>query len=116
MTIDNNSEFKNGAHGLDNTIQQNHGLEEDIQNKDSENKLTKPVDNGGVKSSDYDLKLEEQWLAVRDEYLAHYPYVLDSETVYEKGGFYTIIENLAKKRELSSKEIHDEILNWNSNK
>ncbi|QWX83772.1 hypothetical protein H0I23_15170 [Cellulophaga sp. HaHaR_3_176] len=114
MTTDNKNEYRDKDYGgLDNTVQQNHGLEEDAQNTESSRE---PVNNGGVETSNFDLELEEQWLAVRDEYLAHYPYVLDSDTKYEKGSFYIIIENLAKRTQRSPEEIHNEILNWNSDK
>ncbi|AIZ41152.1 hypothetical protein [Cellulophaga baltica] len=121
MITENKNQHKDRKYGgLDNTVQQNHSLDQPLEDKESTNNLgedvAQPVNNGGVEASILDFDLEEQWLAVRDEYLAHYPDILESETQYEKGSFNTIIENLAKRRQRTPKEIHTEIKNWNAKK
>lgn len=75
-----------------------------------------PVNNGGVAFSKSDLQLEEQWLAVRDDYLSHYPDVQDVDSEYEKGSLSVMIESIAKRRQRTSKEIRDEIMEWSSTK
>jgi len=81
-------------------------------NKSSKKAMGKPVNNGGVSISKTDIQLEKQWLAVRDEYLANYPDIKDTEN--ENGNFSDIIENIAKRRKRTSKEIRDEIMEWPS--
>jgi hypothetical protein len=121
MITENKNQHKDRKYGgLDNTVQQNHSLDQPLEDKESINNLgedvAQPVNNGGVEASILDFDLEEQWLAVRDEYLAHYPDILESETQYEKGSFNTIIENLAKRRQRTTTEIHTEIRDWNTKK
>ncbi|MCR1023348.1 hypothetical protein NQT66_00915 [Cellulophaga baltica] len=121
MITENKNQHKDRKYGgLDNTVQQNHSLDQEPRDleatKNANEEIEHPVNNGGVEASILDFDLEEQWLAVRDEYLAHYPDILESETQYEKGSFNTIIENLAKRRQRTTKEIHTEIRDWNTKK
>lgn len=74
----------------------------------------KPVNTGGVAITKSDLQLEEQWLAVRDDYISHYPNIKDAGSEYEEGRFSVIIESIAKRRQRTSKEIRDEIMEWPS--
>ncbi len=106
--------------GLENEVPQNHGLSRGYQDKESDknsdDEMGKPVDIGGVNTTLSDPQLEEQWLAVCDEYLAHYPDLDDTDTEYKKGNFYAIIKRLAKRRQRTPKEIHNEIMDWSSTK
>ncbi|MGJ8738326.1 hypothetical protein [Zobellia laminariae] len=114
--LDKDKPFK----GLGNDVPQNHGLSQEEYNKETNNtskkNIGKPVNNGGVNTIDYHPQLEEQWLAVRDEYLSHYPDLEVADSVYKKGSFYSIIDSIAKSRNSSSQEIHDEIMNWPATK
>ncbi|TLP80173.1 hypothetical protein [Maribacter sp. ACAM166] len=96
------------------------GLSQDDHDRESIGNLKdvigKPVNNGGVATSKSDLQLELQWLEVRDEYLSHYPDVQDADFEYGKGSFSVIIESIAKRRQRTSKEIRDEIMEWSSTK
>jgi hypothetical protein len=106
------------------------GAEKDVPNDGGQNQqdtnreasgtskeaIGNPVNNGGVAVSKADLHLEKQWLAVRDAYLSHYPEVQDVNSEYHKGGFSDLIENIAKRRQRTSKEIRDEIMEWSSTK
>lgn len=84
--------------------------------ENSKEEIGKPVNNGGVATSRTDLHLEKQWLAVRDEYLAHYPEVENTDTEYDKENFSSIFDSIAKRRQRTSKEIRDEIMEWSSSK
>lgn len=101
-------------------VPNNGGLNQDDQDRDSIGNskavMGKPVNNGGVAMSKSDLQLEAQWLAVRDEYLSHYPDVKDADSEYEKGSLSVIIESIAKRRQRTMKEIRDEIMEWSSTK
>ncbi len=87
-------------------VPNNGGFNQDDQDRESIGNLKevtgKPVNNGGVAISKSDLQLEEQWLAVRDEYLSQYPDVQDADSEYEKGSFSVIIESIAKRRQRTS--------------
>ena len=102
--------------GLENDVPQNHGVSQEEYTKEtnekSGEKIGKPVNNGGVNTMEYNPQLEEQWLAVRDEYLSHYPDLEVEDTVYKKGSFYSIIDSIAESRKSTPKEIHDEIMGW----
>ena len=98
---------------LNNEVQQNRGL--DLKRNpigDSEEGMGKPVDNGGVVTSKYDAHLEKQWLAVRDDYLANFPELDNMDTRYDKNSFSTLIANLAKRRQRTSAQVKEEIMNW----
>jgi transketolase len=84
--------------------------------ENSKKSIGNPVNNGGVATSRTDLHLERQWLAVRDEYLAHYPEVEITDTAYDKENFSSIFDSIAKRRQRTSKEIRDEIMEWSSTK
>ncbi len=114
ITENKNQDKHRSFKGLNNKVQQNRSPDkEQYQEEVNTEDIEIPVNNGGVNTSVIDdIKLEEQWLAVRDEYLAHYPNITDGDTYYKKGDFNTIIENLAKKRQRTPKEIHTEIINW----
>jgi hypothetical protein len=121
MITENKNRDKNRPFGgLDNSVQQNKSLNQDYQDREpngnSEKEIGNPVHNGGVETSNFDLELEEQWLGVRDEYLAHYADVEEVDTNYENGSFYIIIDKLAKRRKRTTKEIHNEIMEWSLNK
>ncbi len=109
---DNHRTFR----GLENEVPQHQGPDQEdrdvgpINNSDSA--TGKAINNGEVEIATFGPQLEEQWLAVRDEYLAHYPELEDTDIEYEKGSFYKIIESLAKKRQVTPKEIQNEIRNW----
>ncbi|MDF4223127.1 MULTISPECIES: hypothetical protein [Maribacter] len=99
--------------GLENETQQNKG----VSLKENVNETsTKPVNNGGVATAKYDLHLEKQWLAVRDEYLSNFPETQDIDSNGEQDGVEALISNIAKRRQKSEQEIHDEIMNWNISK
>jgi hypothetical protein len=117
ITENKNQDKHRNFGGLNNKIQQNRSPDkEQYQAEENIEEIEIPVNNGGVNTSiKTDIELEEQWLAVRDEYLAHYPNITDNDTHYKKGDFDTIIENLAKKRQRTPKEIHTEIINWPAN-
>ncbi|WP_282050727.1 hypothetical protein [Maribacter aquivivus] len=99
--------------GLQNDVPQNKGIS---QNQDLNDVLDEPVNNGGVATSTYDLHLEKQWLAVRDEYLANFPETQDVDDNGELDGVEALISTIAKRRQKTEQEIHDEIMNWNVNK
>ncbi len=103
--------------GLENEVQQNRGMDEkrrhiSVEQNQIEN--VKTVDNGGAESENLDPGLEEQWLSVRDEYLANYPDLANIETDAEYESFSEFIDYLAKRRQCSAKEMQDEIMNWSS--
>ena len=99
--------------GLENDTPQNNGIS---QNEGVKPSIGKPVNNGGVATAKYDLHLEKQWLAVKDEYLANFPETGDIDTNGEKDSLESLISNIAKRRQKSEQEIHDEIMNWSLNK
>ncbi|WP_036154029.1 hypothetical protein [Maribacter forsetii] len=99
--------------GLENDTPQNKGIS---QSKNVKEAIGKPVNNGGVATTKNDLHLEKQWLAVKDEYLANFPETEDIDTNVEQDSLESIISNIAKKRQKSEQEIHDEIMNWSVNK
>lgn len=99
--------------GLQNDVPQNKGIS---QNDDLNETIGEPVNNGGVATSTYVIHLEKQWLAVRDEYLANFPETQDIDDNGELDGVETLISALAKRRQKSEQEIHDEIMNWTINK
>ncbi|MGO4921225.1 hypothetical protein [Maribacter spongiicola] len=99
--------------GLQNDVPQNKGIS---QNDDLNETIGEPVNNGGVATSTYDIHLEKQWLAVRDEYLANFPETQDIDDNGELDGVETLISAIAKRRQKSEQEIHDEIMNWTINK
>ncbi|MBU2996291.1 hypothetical protein KO500_07585 [Cellulophaga baltica] len=105
--------------GLDNNVQQNRSLEQEpyLDEDTTTDNIGNPVNNGGVDTSIEDINLEKQWLAVRDEYLAHYPNVADTNTTsYDKGNFNLVIDSIAHKTKRTPTEIHHEIMNWSPKK
>ncbi|MCM4162231.1 MULTISPECIES: hypothetical protein [unclassified Arenibacter] len=116
MITENKNQDKNsGSKGLNNEVQQNRGLNlQRSPSEDSDEGIGKPVDNGGVVTSEYDVHLEKQWLAVRDDYLANFPELNDLDTRYDKNSFGTLIANLAKRRQQTSAQVQEEIMNWPS--
>lgn len=121
MITENKNQDKNSEDkGLNNKVQQNTGLDTEKipteDSKDSNEAKGKPVNNGGVVTSKDDIHLEKQWLAVRDDYLGHYPELNDINTLYEPKGFDTLIDILAKRRQQTKEQIHEEIMNWPSSK
>ena len=103
------------SEGLENKVQQNRGLNSNNIDRESIPSVSEnlsPIDRGGVQSRDLDKGLEEQWLWVRDEYFANYPDVADVENESADGGFSSFIEQLAERRQRSTEEIQDEIMNW----
>ncbi|MBC8767350.1 hypothetical protein H4O18_05035 [Arenibacter sp. BSSL-BM3] len=117
MTTDRKNQDKEKPfRGLENNVPQNHGLGQDYHERESigisAEELGKPVNNGGVDTTKLDLHLESQWLAVRDEYLSHYPAIKEEDTEYEKGSFYKVIDSIAKSRQRSPEEIRKEIMGW----
>jgi len=117
ITENKNQNKKSTSKGLNIEVQQNRGLDLEKNSKgDSNEGVGKPVDNGGVTMSKYDVHLEKQWLAVRDNYLANFPELNDMDATYEKKSFSTLIPNLAKRRQQTPEQIHEEIMNWPSSK
>jgi len=118
MTTENRTQNKKSAtKGLDNEVQQNRGLNlKRNANGDTDEAIDKPVDNGGVATSKYDVHLEKQWLAVRDDYLANFPELKDMDTKFDKNSLNTLMANLAKRRKQTTDQIHEEIMNWPSSK
>ena len=118
ITENKHKDNKRNHGGLENDVPQNRGMDQNYQemvpNKQPNVKFGNPVDSGGVKSTEYEPQLEEQWLAVRDEYLANYPDLQDVDTEYEKGSFNILMDRLAKRKQRSTKEIQNEIMNWPS--
>ncbi len=116
ITEKKNQDNEQPFRGLENDVPQNHGLSQDYQERESisdrDDNFGNPVTNGGVGTIKLDPRLEEQWRAVRDGYLAHYPDLKDAATEYEKGSFHAVINSFAKKRQRTPKEIHDEIMDW----
>lgn len=114
-----NQDNEKSFQGLENDVPQNHGLSQDYHETESignsAEDLGKPVNNGGVDMK-LDTRLEAQWLAVRDEYLSHYPAVKEVDTEYEKGSFNKIIDSIAKRRQRSPEEIRKEIMEWSLTK
>lgn len=120
IITDNNHRDNEREHGgLENEVQQNHGMDQYAREKKTdgqqEKKAMNPVDNGGVKSTELEPRLEKQWLAVRDEYLANYPDLRDEDTEYEKGSFDAFIDRLAQRQQRHTNEVQQEIMNWYSN-
>ncbi|MEP2238082.1 MAG: hypothetical protein ABJI22_06950 [Maribacter sp.] len=99
--------------GLENDTMQNKGVS---KNRNINEAIGKPVNNGGVATAKYDLHLEKQWLAVRDEYLSNFPETQDIDDNGEQDSVEALISTIAKRREKSEQEIHDEIMNWTVNK
>ena len=117
ITENKNKERNTNSNGLDNRVQQNRGLNEvRSPNENSNDEIGKPVDNGGVETSKFDTRLEKQWLAVRDDYLANFPELSDMDTSYDKNSLETLIANLAKRRMQTSEQVQQEIMNWPSSK
>ncbi|MBU2905210.1 hypothetical protein KO529_10475 [Arenibacter algicola] len=115
ITENKNQDKKSVLKGLNNEVQQNRGLDlETNPNGDSNKGVGKPVDNGGVASSIFDKHLEKQWLAVRDNYLANFPELNDMDTTYDNKSFSTLIQKLAKRRQQTSEQVREEIMNWPS--
>jgi len=110
MVTDNRNPQKKSK-GLDNQIQQNHSFEQEEEDRGNG---SAPVNNGGVDLSIEDIELEKQWIAVRDEYLAHYPSVVDANTTFEKATSGTIINNIADKTQRTPKAVRNEIMNWSA--
>lgn len=104
--------------GLGNEVPQNSNKNQGYGSEETEKKPQdtdeKPVDVGGVEPMKYDPQLEEQWLAVRDEYRAHYPGLEDVDTEYKKGSFHVMINRLSKRRKRTTEQIQDEIMKWSS--
>ena len=84
--------------------------------KDSNEEIGNPVNNGGVAVAKNDLHLEEQWLAIRDEYLSHFPETKDMAIDYEQNNIKSLITDIANKRQKTIQEIKDEIINWTAKK
>ncbi|HDZ14137.1 hypothetical protein LCGC14_0926070 [marine sediment metagenome] len=106
---------KKNEGSLENDVQQNRGMAENYNKNTFDEKQVEDmnsVDNGGVESTNLEPGLQEQWLGVRDEYLANYPDLDNIETDEENGDFSTFIDRLAERRQRSTKEIQDEIMNW----
>mgnify|MGYP003645753212 CR=1 FL=1 len=117
ITENKNQNKKSTSKGLNNEVQQNRGLDLETNSKgDSNEGVGKPVDNGGVAMSKYDVHLEKQWLAVRDNYMANFPELNDMDITNDKKSFSTLILNLAKRRQQTPEQIHEEIMNWHSSK
>ena len=109
---DNHRNFR----GLENEVPQHQGPDQEDRDdnsiKNPDNGIRKTVHQGEVETTTFDPQLEEQWLAVRDEYLAHYPELEDTDIEYEEGSFYKVIDSLSKKRQVTPKEIQHEIRKW----
>ncbi|MDP5062356.1 MAG: hypothetical protein NWP64_10595 [Maribacter sp.] len=113
ITEDKSIDKSKTTGGLQNEVPQNNGIS---QNEDLNETIGEPVNNGGVATSTFDLHIEKQWLAVRDEYLANFPETQDIDDNGELDGVETLISAIAKRRQKSEQEIHDEIMNWTLNK
>ncbi|WP_405415244.1 hypothetical protein [Maribacter sp. Asnod1-A12] len=111
ITEDKSTHKTRTTGGLENKVPQNSGLQE---NDSLSDKTSTTVNNGGVATAKYDLHLEKQWLAVQDEYLANFPETEDIDTNNEHDSLEALISNIAKRRQKSKQEIHDEIMNWNA--
>ena len=74
------------------------------------------MNNGGVATAKYDIHIEKQWLAVKDEYLANFPETEDLDTNGEQDSFEALIAKIAKRRQKSTEDIHAEIMNWPTKK
>ncbi|WP_149275611.1 hypothetical protein [Pareuzebyella sediminis] len=113
-----NQDIKQNSEGLENKVQQNRGMA--LDNRNDHNFESKdltdsnPVNEVVAFSSNLHPGLEEQWLGVRDKYLANYPDVADVENESNIEGFTSFIERLAERRQLSTEDIQDEIMNWSS--
>jgi hypothetical protein len=118
MIPDNiNKNVKAHTEGLNNEVQQNRGMDQEREPcGDSNEAIGKPVDNGGDVTSEYDIHLEKQWLAVRDDYLANFPELKDMDTRYDKNSFDTLIAKLSKRRKQTEEQTHKEIMDWPSSK
>ena len=115
ITENKNQDKKSVLKGLNNEVQQNRGLDlEANPTGDSNEGVGKPVDNGGVATSKFDKHLEKQWLAVRDNYLANFPERHAMDTTYDNTGFGTLMQKLAKRRQQTSEQLREEIMNWPS--
>tara|TARA_R110002051_G_scaffold86498_2_gene152374 strand:- start:42135 stop:42476 length:342 start_codon:yes stop_codon:yes gene_type:complete len=113
MTTESNSARKTNTNdGLNNNLPHSQPIKQENTNKD----IGKPVNNGGVATAKYDLHLEKQWLAVRDEYLAYFPETENYESTNEEASLEALISDIAKKRKKSPQEIHNEIMNWSKRK
>lgn len=115
--ITENQNIRNNKNkgGLENDVQQNRGMAENVDDSDLDNEIVKdvnPLENSGMESTNLEPGLEEQWLGVRDEFLANYPDLDNLETNDENEDFSTFIDRLAERRQRSPKEIQDEIMNW----
>ncbi len=116
ITENKNPDDERNHGGLENKVLHNVDMDQDQSennfSEQSKGDTGTPVDSGGVKSTELEPGLEEQWLAVRDEYLANYPDLEDEDTKYEQGSFHTVITRLANKTKRSTEEIQNEIRNW----
>ncbi|TDS20655.1 hypothetical protein DFQ03_0162 [Maribacter caenipelagi] len=113
ITEDKSIDKSRTTGGLQNDVPQNKGIS---QNEDLNEAIGEPVNNGGVATAKYDLHLEKQWLAVRDEYLSNFPETQDIDSNGEQNSVEALISTIAKRRQKSEQEIHDEIMNWTVNK
>ena len=113
ITEDKSIDKSRTTGGLQNDVPQNKGIS---KNEDLNEAISEPVNNGGVATAKYDLHLEKQWLAVRDEYLSNFPETQDIDNNGEQDSVEALISTIAKRRQKSEQEIHDEIMNWTINK
>lgn len=113
ITEDKSIDKSKTTGGLQNEVPQNNGIS---QNEDLNETIGEPVNNGGVATSTFDLHIEKQWLAVRDEYLANFTETQDIDDNGKLDGVEALISAIAKRRQKSEQEIHDEIMNWTLNK
>ncbi|APQ18716.1 hypothetical protein [Maribacter hydrothermalis] len=109
ITDDKSTHKNNTSNALKNDVLQNQPVK---QQKNPKKDIGKPVNNGGVATAKYDLHLEKQWLAVKDEYLANFPETENYDSTKEENSLEALISDIAKKRKKSPQEIHDEIMNW----
>jgi len=116
ITEDNKQSIEGLNRGVSKDMNINAGNKRSESMENSKEVIEKPVNNEGVATSKTDLHLEKQWLAVRDEYLAHYPDADHTGTEYDNRNFSSIIDSIAKRRQRTSKEIRDEIMEWSSTK
>jgi len=113
ITEDKSKDKSRSTGGLQNEVPQHQNI---ADHKNENKKVGKPVNNGGVATAKYDLHIEKQWLAVKDEYLANFPETENLDANGEQDSFEALIAKIAKRRQKSTEDIHAEIMNWPTKK
>lgn len=113
ITEDKSKDKSRSTGGLQNNVPQHQNI---ADHGNTQKEVGKPVNNGGVATATYDIHVEKQWMAVKDEYLANFPETEDLDANNEPDSLGALIAKIAERRQKSPEEIHTEIMNWPTKK